>query len=91
MRKYGPEKTPNLGTFHALCYKTLFSGSEYPAADYYWPMKITNLTVMQDEVTKARADLHKVNFISVRRLGWAVQLNNAMQWIDVDAGKDLFW
>ena len=79
-----------MNTFHAVCYKTLFSGSKYPAADYHWSMKRTNLTVMRDEVVKTIADLHKVDFIHVRRLGWVVQLNNKMQWIDVDAGKDLF-
>ena len=73
-----------------MSYKTLFSGLEYSAADYYWPMKRTNLTVMIDEVDKTRADLYKVKFIYVRRLGWVVQLNNEMQWIDVDAGKDIF-
>ena len=88
--KQGPEQNLNLETFHAVCYKNLFSGSEYPAVDYYWPMKRTNLTVMRDEAKNTPADLHKVNFIDVRRLGWVVRLNNVMQWIDVDAGKDFF-
>ena len=43
---------------------------------------------MRDEAKNTPADLHKVNFIDVRRLGWVVRLNNVMQWIDVDAGKD---